>query len=174
MSESHSVKVPKQHSVLVEEARKLGGMAGVNAASWYFDSSDPKDEDFKRVLKGLADGDPAILDTLPSGWLAGEYADDPTPQSLYRELGMSDDQIEVFSRYGLIDEISDAYEQAAGEAAEAWVVDYCQEQLQRDVLFKIDVRVPLHEQDPDKLLAGLTDYLSQHNCELLSDEWEES
>lgn len=173
LAEQHSVRVHKSHEQLLQEASRLGLEAGTNAASWYFDR-DQTDEDFKRVLKGLEEGDPVILDTLPGGWLSGEFADDPTPQLLYRDLGMTDDQIEVFERYGLLDSICEAYTVQADMAAEAGIVQYAQDQLRRDILFKIDVTVPLHEEDADKLLAGLVDYLVQHNCDLLSDEWEES
>ena len=164
----------KSHHELVEAARKEGSEAGRAAASWYFNRTDPTDDDYKRVLKGLEDGDPEIMDTLTSGWLSGEFADSPTPQSLYRELGMTDEQIEVMGRYGLLDEISEAYEQAADQRQQDEIEQYCKYMLERDIVFTIDVTVPLHEHSPDKLLEELCDLLAQRNCSLNEDKWEES
>lgn len=49
------------------------------------------DETYRAFAQGLADGDPEILDRLPSAPLNGEWADDPTPTSLLHDLGVEDD-----------------------------------------------------------------------------------
>ena len=46
---------------LVAKAEELGRDAGKAAASWVFDGSTPE-EAYQRVLRGIEEGDPAVLD----------------------------------------------------------------------------------------------------------------
>jgi Domain of unknown function (DUF4314) len=48
---------------LVAKAEQLGRDAGKAAASQVFDGNTPEEE-YQRVLRGIADGDPAVLDTM--------------------------------------------------------------------------------------------------------------
>jgi len=48
---------------LVAKAEELGRAAGKAAAGWVFDGDTPEEE-YRRVLRGIADGDPAVLDAI--------------------------------------------------------------------------------------------------------------
>ena len=66
-------------------AAELGRDAGKAAAAWAFDGSTP-DEAYRRVLRGIDDGDPAVLDAIEPpaiGPAAGYDQDD-----LARDLGL--------------------------------------------------------------------------------------
>jgi Domain of unknown function (DUF4314) len=71
---------------VVAKAAELGHAAGEAAASWVFDGSTPE-EAYRRVLRGIDGGDPAVLDAIePSaiGPAAGYDEDD-----LARDLGIA-------------------------------------------------------------------------------------
>lgn len=87
----------------LEEARAMGADHGKSAASWYFDGNTTA-ETYTAVLKGIEDGDPAILDTFPSAPLSGEWAGEPTPRSVLDELGIDDNEPGA-------DDLLEAYEQ---------------------------------------------------------------
>lgn len=70
-------------------AHALGAEAGKAAASWYFDGNTPR-ETYAHVLEQLEAGDPAVYDTFPTCPLSGEWADDPTPGSVLRTLGVDE------------------------------------------------------------------------------------
>lgn len=61
------------------QARYLGVDAALTAASWL----QMTENDARSVL---GDVDPAVLDNYPAPNLSGEWADDPTPNSLFHEL----------------------------------------------------------------------------------------
>ena len=48
---------------LVAKAEELGRAAGKAAAGWVPGGSTPEEE-YQRVLRGIAEGDPAVLDTI--------------------------------------------------------------------------------------------------------------
>lgn len=68
------------------DARKAGEDAGRAAASWYFDGN-TDEQTYRRVLKGLDDGDPEVLDGLPYLDLSGQWADGPTMASVLEDIG---------------------------------------------------------------------------------------
>ena len=70
---------------LAARAAELGRDAGKAAATWVFDGNTP-DEAYRRVLRGIDDGDPAVLDAIEPpaiGPAAGYDQDD-----LARDLGI--------------------------------------------------------------------------------------
>ena len=70
---------------IVAAAEELGRDAGKAAASWVFDGSTPEDA-YQRVLRGIEEGDPAVLDAIEPpaiGPAAGYDQDD-----LARDLGI--------------------------------------------------------------------------------------
>lgn len=74
--------------LLEAAANKLGAEAGTAAGTWYeVDSSSAE-----RVLLGIDEGDPEVLDTLPSCDLSGQLADVPGSEdvlrSIYSEAGV--------------------------------------------------------------------------------------
>lgn len=94
----------------IRMAKRDGADAGRAAASWYFDGN-TKDETYAAVLKGIEDGDPAILDTFPTPNLSGEWAGDATPQSLAEDYGIE-------GREDAIDAVCSAWEDAAWSAVQ--------------------------------------------------------
>lgn len=87
---------------LHERARDMGRAHGVSAASWYFDGNTSR-ETYARVVAGIDEGDPAVLDTFPAAPLSGEWADGPTPNTVWAELGMTGEEDHS-------DSVIDAYE----------------------------------------------------------------
>jgi hypothetical protein len=68
------------------EARELGRRAARAVASWTVDGN-TKPEFVATVLRMAEDGDPVLWDYLPAQpTLSGEWADDPTPASLARDI----------------------------------------------------------------------------------------
>jgi hypothetical protein len=71
---------------LVAKAEELGRAAGKTAASWAFDGNTPKEE-YQRVLRGIEEGDPAVLDAAEPpaiGPAAGYDQDDLAPRPRHR------------------------------------------------------------------------------------------
>jgi len=75
---------------LIQQAKLNGASAGRAAASWVFDGNTAP-ETYIRILRMYDDDDPALYDMVREPDLSGEYADDPTPASLAKELGMDED-----------------------------------------------------------------------------------
>ncbi len=90
-------------------AKEAGAAHGKAAASWYEISED----NAATVLQGIADGDPEIMDTFPSAPLSGEWADDPTPQSVLSNIG-APSSLDDADR----DDLLTAYENAFSDAAQ--------------------------------------------------------
>jgi hypothetical protein len=73
------------------EAASLGRDAGKAAASWIFHGNTPEDA-YRAVLRGIDDGDPAILDTHPAPSLSA--GDGYSEADLARDLGLdSEDRL---------------------------------------------------------------------------------
>lgn len=67
-------------------AYELGVEHAKNAASWAVDGA-MSTKDIERRLSALDSGDPFALDLLPrEPNLSGEFADDPTPASLFEQV----------------------------------------------------------------------------------------
>ena len=78
----HPEPPPAAPVSITAEAASLGRDAGKTAASWMFDGNTPEDA-YRAVLRGIDDGDPAILDTHPApglsacaGYSQADLADD--------------------------------------------------------------------------------------------------
>jgi len=97
---------------ILRKARRDGRDAGRNAASWCFDGN-TTDATYRYVLKGLEDGDPAVLDTYSAPNLSGEWADAPTPQSLAEDYDLDTTNDPDSTR---LDEACSVWEDAASEA----------------------------------------------------------
>jgi hypothetical protein len=92
----------------LEAATKAGEEAGKAAASWAFDGNTVT-ETYRKVLAGIEDGDPAILDAYDEPGING--SSEFTSRDLCDEIGVDYD----LSTTRDVDKISDAYEQAAQE-----------------------------------------------------------
>lgn len=62
---------------------------GRAAGSWVFDGNTHEDM-IRRVLQGYDDGDPETMELLEPYPLSGEWADDPTPATVYAIAGVDD------------------------------------------------------------------------------------
>lgn len=115
----------------IEKAREIGTEHGTAAASWVTDgNTDP--ETYRRLLAGIEDGDPEIMDELPHADLSGEWADGYTPRQLVEDCDLDADEVEAEDGTRLISvetELCDAYEEAFSVAVEAEIVRACRYQL---------------------------------------------
>lgn len=73
VTDPNFLSIPDPYGV----AELLGREAGRNLASWVCDGNGATDS-YQRTLDGIRDGDPEILDMLPTVDLSGEWADTPT------------------------------------------------------------------------------------------------
>jgi hypothetical protein len=113
-------------------ARELGAEHGSNAASWVFDGNTTQ-ETYRRVLQGIEDGDPEILDSLPAPDLSGQWAGELTSDELVRDslelaamLNWAMGDAMFATVYG---EICDAYEDAFSTAVQHEVERTAREML---------------------------------------------
>ena len=106
---------------LEARARELGTEYGRAAALWFFDGNTDADT-YRRVLEGLEEGDPEILESIPSSPLSGEWADGLTMGRLLEELGVEDPHAELSFNAepwdSIADVFCDAYSAAAVEEVE--------------------------------------------------------
>jgi hypothetical protein len=75
---------------VVEQAEQEGYERGKAAGSWLLDGNSTE-QAARRLLQGIEDGDPEVLDELPSAPLSGEWADDPLPRDVLGALGVDED-----------------------------------------------------------------------------------
>ena len=102
------------------QASRLGREHGVSAAGWFFDGNTDALV-YERTLKGLKDGDPEVLDSLPDSPLSGEWADSFSLVDLARELEVEQDD-DSFDDYCTAYE--DGYSQAVVRTIEGACLEY--------------------------------------------------
>jgi hypothetical protein len=148
-----------------KRAKSLGATHGAEAASWYWDRTDPGKADYQRVLKGIKDGDPEILDTFTHSPLSGEMADSMTPKLLWEELGLTERQIGLYG-----DDVCTTYEQAFGSSYEDLVAEQCRSYLETEVIVRINAQIT--EEDDQTLktwLAAISDTAAKNNLVSIND-----
>ena len=111
---------------LVTLATALGANAGRAAASWVTDGNTTP-ATYRRILQGIEDGDPEVLDACRTPDLSGEYAGDPTPRTLADELGLEDGDDDW------LDDCCTAYEVAASQSFWDELERVCRLQLEDEV-----------------------------------------
>lgn len=115
---------------ILRMAKRDGKRAGIGAAGLALDfgrmTSAQERETAERILRGIDDCDPAILDGFNVPGLSGECADDPTPRSLAEDYGVADDDPRA---EWLIGELSTVWENAASESFWREVARSCRESL---------------------------------------------
>lgn len=98
---------------VLERAEQEGHEHGVAAGSWVVDGN-TSEESARRLLQGIEDGDPEVMDELPSAPLSGEYADGLLPRDvlgwydLDEEHDAADDVLRAFEdgySRGVVDEV---------------------------------------------------------------------
>lgn len=109
-------------------ATARGRQDGTNAAGWYElpDGSRSRYDAaaLRAILDGMAEGDPAVLDTLPAPDLSGQWADSLTGPQLAADAVLAagiDVGQGIDESDGWTADICDAYESAYVEAVEAEV-----------------------------------------------------
>lgn len=118
----------REFDQLLAEAAKLGTEAGVNAAAWWEQdaiggrATRGERETAECTLKGLENGDPETIDSLPFPNLSGEWADEQVPEDIYRELGVQPEPEDE-------QDICEAWETAASDAVVSEVERLCREFL---------------------------------------------
>lgn len=105
--------------------KEAGAEHGRNAASWYFDGNTSRDT-YARVLRGIEEGDPEVMDTLPSSPLSGEWADEPNPFTVLEATLGKDYSVTEADE----DELLRAYEDAFTTAAQHEIERVCVLQLE--------------------------------------------
>ncbi len=123
----------ERQAAWIAEARKLGTEAGENAAAWWEGSNPPGPKQAQRVLDAIADGDPEIMDVLPRPDLSGEWADEPTPRSLFEDVTGADAHAEASwnwdAYHATVDELCSAWEDGAADAVQRAVERQCRAAL---------------------------------------------
>jgi len=97
---------------ILRQAKRDGRDAGTAAASWCFDGNTTP-ETYAAFMQGLEDGDPAVMDQFNIPNLSGEYAGDPTPQTLADDYGLDGDRD---PNGFILSEVCQIWEDAASEA----------------------------------------------------------
>lgn len=99
-----------------EIIRQRGYGDGQAAGSWVFDGN-TQEEHFKRIQKGVEDGDPEYLDMLPQPRLGGEHADEATwHQILKEEIDWVVRDADDDERDDLLDVYNDAFTDGVNDA----------------------------------------------------------
>lgn len=99
-------------------AYALGQDDGESAAGWLIDGRTTRPEcTLQRLVRGIDDGDPEVLDALPLADLSGEWADGLTPALLGWEVGLDPDTLDGDD----LSALCDAYESGFDAGVEAEV-----------------------------------------------------
>lgn len=108
-----------------EKARTEGADDGKNAAGWWLQDAPYGGRNTqgagaaiaaRGILKGIEDGDPAVLDELPAASLGGTWADEPTADDVFlRITGWKAEKFDgnFLSTSEVVDSYADAFSQAA-------------------------------------------------------------
>jgi hypothetical protein len=104
----------------IRAIRSRGKDDGKAAASWLIDGNTPHPEEvLDRLIDGIDEGDPAILDELPSPRLGAEFADDPTWEDILKAELDEYSEERVFN--GEYDDLYEAYQYAFQNGVEEWL-----------------------------------------------------
>jgi hypothetical protein len=98
-------------------ARELGAEDGLAAASWVFDGN-TSDDAYRRILAGITDGDPEILDLLPYPDLSGQWVDVTSSRQLLTEIAADAGPIADDDADAILNAYEDAYVTAAHHEVE--------------------------------------------------------
>jgi len=106
-----------------EAAHARGREDGVAAGTWILDGNSTE-EAARALLAGIEDGDPAVLDALPSAPLSGEFADGLLPRDVLAWYGLTEEDAEsddILSAYE--DGYADGVQEEAERSARAMLAD---------------------------------------------------
>lgn len=105
-------------------AAEIGRAHGTNAASWVFSGNTPR-QTYERWRKGIDEGDPEIMDAIPSPDFSSQWVDGDIVRRLLTEVTTR----AIGDLSSMKDELVTAYEQAFAEAAQAEIERTISEQL---------------------------------------------
>jgi len=74
----------------IVKARANGYSDGEDAASWILDGNS-SDAAALKLLRGIRDGDPEVLDQLPGSPLSGEFSGEKVPNDVLRDVDLEED-----------------------------------------------------------------------------------
>lgn len=100
-------------SAEVTRAYELGKADGLAASTWLLDGNNAAQAKF--LLRGLLDGDPLVIDSLPDSPLSGEWADGRTRESVLADLDVAHDDEWADAH---IDEYCDGWSDGMSQGAE--------------------------------------------------------
>jgi hypothetical protein len=107
------------YAEMIEKAKELGKDAGTNAAEWFiqetFTKSNQARQNAERLIEGINEVDPMVMDALPVCDLSGEWADSMTPERLWVEVAgreWDDDSDSSDDLNELVDRYSEAFDDA--------------------------------------------------------------
>ncbi len=104
----------ERHEAESDRMRDLGEQYGRSASTWLLDGNST-DEAAERLLRGILEGDPEIMDALPSAPFSGEWADGPTIPGMLAEADVDDaDELEPERS----DELATAFEDGYGSGVQ--------------------------------------------------------
>ena len=126
MSTNPTVQTPADLDV---QAAAIGREHGTNAATWVEIGS----TNAARVLAGIEDGDPAVIDSLNEPNLSGEYAGDYVSRDLARDLDVAYDSLDA-DQLMAFSEFEESYLLAAAESYWDAVAAACQQVIERDAI----------------------------------------
>jgi hypothetical protein len=106
------------------DAEEKGLADGRAAGSWVTDGNTTQ-ATYRWLLTGIEDGNPEIMDSLPSAPLSGEWSDGMTPRKVLDQYGVSEDDYEA-------DDILNAYEDGFSRGVVDEVERACRYQLDKD------------------------------------------
>jgi hypothetical protein len=153
---------------LEDNADTIGKQHGTTAATWYFNSTTPDEDDFRAVLKGIEDGDPVILDTFLGNPLSGESADDWTPKDLLNYIGAPDTLSEEEES-----ELCEVYEKSWLGAYQDRIIQECLSGLDYEVKVSFYIDVVLKDRDEFQTLVDKAEavFMDHGDVSAVLSEW---
>lgn len=125
---THDIPADSAYDKAIAYATERGAKDGASAATWYvFDAGpwhgpDQTTLNARAVLRGIENGDPAVLDRFPAADLSGQWADSLTGPALAHdavvEAGVPLDDEHEQAEQDWFDVICTAYEAAYNTAVE--------------------------------------------------------
>lgn len=113
-----------------DHARQLGEEHGKAAAEWFMQDVLKRSNYgyvLRRLLQGLDDIDPEIMDAIPSAPFSREWADDYSLLDLYEEIGVDVSEVADY----MTDVFADAFESAYADAVTEEIVRIAQYHLEK-------------------------------------------
>lgn len=123
----------------IEAMRHAGREDGLNAAEWWEQdnvggrATTDTMWTARKLLDGIEDGDPEIMDGLPYLDLSGQWADGPDPEVIYRDATSDIEEMPDWLDMGPErDELIDAYRDAYDERMRDRINELCRAHIDNE------------------------------------------